>query len=101
MQVFLVYKNADMTEGRGPMVLDSIWLHQQDAENYANSRSGVMGIRGNQFHQRILDWILENDPEKHGTLPTTCRGWFCKMCFPHGGDWQVRPTEVMERYVIT
>ena len=31
-EVFLVYSNSDMIEGKGPMVLDSIWTTREAAE---------------------------------------------------------------------
>lgn len=41
--VFLVYKNSDMIEGRGLMVLDCVFSTLDAATQYANSKSGVMG----------------------------------------------------------
>lgn len=41
--VYLVQKNADMTEGRGPMVNDACFSKEATAKFYANSQRGVMG----------------------------------------------------------
>lgn len=86
--VYAVYKNSDMTEGRGPMVLDSLWWSEEDAWAYANKHLGVMGTKPFREHQ--------------GTCPTCgtkreteeCRGWACKICHKYGGDWQVKEMEV-------
>lgn len=35
MLVYVVLKNADFTEGRGPMVFNKIFANQEDAKQYA------------------------------------------------------------------
>lgn len=74
--VFGVYKQTDLTEGRGATVLDRTYAKESDAWNYANRHSGVMG-RG--------PW---------GDEHSLCPGWQCKQCWPYGGDWEVRRIRV-------
>lgn len=35
--VYVVMRNSDFTEGRGPMVMDSLWMNAKDAVRYAES----------------------------------------------------------------
>lgn len=56
MQIFLVYRNSDMTEGRGPMVVDCAFKHKEDAEAYIDMRPGVMGRRDNWRLRKSGDW---------------------------------------------
>ena len=47
-EIFMVYENADSTEGRGPMVIvpdSGFFLSEQEAWNFADTISGVMGRR--------------------------------------------------------
>lgn len=67
MKVFAVYRNADMTEGRGPMILHKVYRTKERAEEFANSQTGIMG------RKPITKWTDE--------------------AF---GDWQVRELEVFE-----
>jgi len=48
MKIFLVYRNSDLTEGRGPMVLDKIFLDRERSIKFALKQPGVMGITGRQ-----------------------------------------------------
>lgn len=48
MIVYLIFKNSDMTEGRGPMVLSKIMHDQCEAIAFALQQPGVMGIKGRQ-----------------------------------------------------
>jgi hypothetical protein len=57
--VYLVYKNADMTEGRGPMVLDSVWGTEEDAWEYADNQEGVMGRKCKWSAQKYGDWEVQ------------------------------------------
>lgn len=82
--VYAVYRNSDMTEGRGPMMLDSLWWTEDGAWEYANSRLGVMGRKPTQFHSGP---IRPNPPKE-------CLGWRCQYCWPYGGEWEVRKIEV-------
>lgn len=57
--VYAVYRNSDMTEGRGPMVLDKLFLYEDDAWNYANQQLGVMGYKprdGNWRNEEYGEW---------------------------------------------
>lgn len=39
----MVMKNSDMTEGRGPMIMDKLFEALHDAENYIDMKPGIMG----------------------------------------------------------
>jgi hypothetical protein len=67
--IYLVYKNSDMIEGRGPMVLDRIYQHEEEAWAYADQQPGVMGRKHNG-------------------------SWRDKRMWPYGGDWEVRPIPI-------
>jgi len=57
MIIFGVYKNSDMTEGRGPMVLDKLFANENDAIKYRESQLGVMG---RPLHlQDSGDWCIK------------------------------------------
>ena len=43
MKAYIVLRNADMTEGRGPMILDNLFFDRDEALNYVLGKSGVMG----------------------------------------------------------
>jgi hypothetical protein len=43
--VFVTRYNADMTEGRGPMVNDMAFSRREDAAQYIDGKHGVMGRR--------------------------------------------------------
>lgn len=78
-QVFVVFKNSDMTEGRGPMVIDSIFESYEKACDYMNTKDGVMG-RSGTYNNTVTGHIGE--------------GWQDKQSWPYGGDWQVKTYEV-------
>ena len=60
MEVFCVMRNADFTEGRGPMRLDRIFLNRDDAVDYMDSQPGVMGRRAKWSEEKVGgDWRLE------------------------------------------
>lgn len=59
MYVYLVKYNADMTEGRGPMMLSCIFSTRAEAEQYIDDKPGVMGIRRKWSQQQYGDWIVE------------------------------------------
>jgi hypothetical protein len=67
MQVWATYRNSDMTEGKGHMVLDKVFMYEQDAHEYINDQPGVFGRRA-----------------EHGWQNTNL------------GDWQVKPLWIME-----
>jgi hypothetical protein len=56
MNIHLVFKNADMTEGRGPMIFDSAWLSEQAAKDYIDSKPGVMGRLAKWSQEKYGDW---------------------------------------------
>jgi hypothetical protein len=68
-KVYLIFKNFDMTEGRGPMILDRVMGNRFDAEQFAMRQPGVMGVNNrqhlcNQVTRRGIqivdgDWIVE------------------------------------------
>lgn len=89
MKVYAVYKNLDMTEGRGPMVLDKIFLNREDAWEFANKQPGIMGRSGYRDHG-----MLSRYNSNYGNGDTACTGWSCTLCYPYGGDWEVRQLEV-------
>jgi hypothetical protein len=66
MEVFGVYRNSDMTEGRGPMVLDGIYESEAAACEYAGNQPGVMGLRGPNtgWEVRRLKIITNEDLEQ-------------------------------------
>jgi len=59
MKVYLTFKNADMTEGRGPMLPDRCFLKRTDAERYIDSMPGVMGMRAKWSKQKYGDWAIQ------------------------------------------
>lgn len=67
LTVYATYRNSDMTEGKGPMVLDKVFTDESDAQAYVDLQPGVMGRRPSDGWQNV----------KHG-------------------DWQVRPFQIME-----
>lgn len=69
MQVWATYRNLDMTEGKGPMVLDKVFMEERDAHEYVDGQEGVMGRK-----------------------PDPGVGWQNSMM----GDWQVKPLYIME-----
>lgn len=99
MIVFAVYKNSDMTEGRGPMVLDKLFLVRKMAVEYANSQKGVMGTSPFRDHKRARDVASEQYKAKWDD--PVCGGWFCKACHPSGGTWQIREFEVVTEGMVT
>ena len=78
--VYVVMKNSDFTEGRGPMVLDSIWSNPSEAILYANSlepygatlelgRYGsyaygqFIKIEARNIHEKFIDKRAEKEAE--------------------------------------
>jgi hypothetical protein len=47
--VWATYRNLDMTEGRGPMIMDKVFLNEEDAHVYVNEQEGVLGRRPSDF----------------------------------------------------
>jgi len=56
MKVYLTYRNADMTEGRGPMVPDRCFSERVFAEHYIDVQPGVMGRRCRWSQEKFGDW---------------------------------------------
>lgn len=72
MTVFATYRNADMIEGKGPMVMDKVFIDETDAHAYINQQAGVHGRKPSDF----------------GAVG----GWQNTQM----GDWQVRPLYILE-----
>ncbi len=43
--VYIVNVNVDFTEGRGPMVFDSVWSDGEEAIKYVSGKSGIYGSK--------------------------------------------------------
>jgi len=52
MKIYIVKKNADFIEGRGPMIIDKIFLKKEDAVAYIKNNKGIMG--GNQYDKPTI-----------------------------------------------
>lgn len=64
MKIYQTYYNADMTEGRGPMVPGPAFLHRQHAVEYVDAQPGVMGRRAKWSLEKYGDWEVR-DIEVH------------------------------------
>lgn len=42
-KVYVVMRNADFTEGRGPMLMHSLWLRGPEAVKFVESQDGIYG----------------------------------------------------------
>jgi hypothetical protein len=89
VEVYGVYANKDMTEGRGPIVLQKLFLHREDAWAFANKQPGVMGRSPYRDHKKLRD-------NGHPQFILECKGWECTLCHPYGGEWEVRMLRVHE-----
>lgn len=58
MKVYMTYRNADTTEGRGPMVPDKCFSKLEDANDYIDLQSGVMGRKAKWSEQKHGDWYV-------------------------------------------
>lgn len=57
--VYIVKRNADTNEGRGPMVVDSIWTDDHDeVAKYIDSKPGVQGRRMKWSRESHGDWTM-------------------------------------------
>lgn len=54
MEVVVVKKNADFTEGRGPMLVDKIFDSMEAAEAYIAEQPGIYGSK--QGKSRYGEW---------------------------------------------
>jgi len=53
--VFVVKRNYDMTEGRGPMVLDCLFADVDEAVDYICGQTGVSGVKtGLRYNPQII-----------------------------------------------
>ena len=57
--VWLTFKNADMTEGRGPMIPDLCFTTKQLADEYIDLQPGCMGRRGKWSTESYGDWQVK------------------------------------------
>lgn len=63
--VFVLKRNADTTEGRGPMVLHSVWGVEVEAKRFMDKQPGVMGRRAKWSSGPLAsggDWTIEEFP---------------------------------------
>lgn len=56
--VFIVMKNADMNEGRGPNIIDSVWFFRERASEYIDIQPGVQGRRCKWSEEKFGDWYI-------------------------------------------
>lgn len=64
--VYLVFRNADMTEGRGPMVFDKkVFSSFETAADYTDRQTGVMGRKAKWSEQEYGDWQIRIAEVKH------------------------------------
>lgn len=57
--IYLTQRNSDMTEGRGPMVNDAAFADEQDAKDYIDKQTGIMGRSpqsGKWSTEKYGDW---------------------------------------------
>jgi len=59
IKIYLAKRNSDMTEGRGPMVLDSAFTKKVDCDAYIDSKPGVFGRKGPWSVEPFGDWETE------------------------------------------
>lgn len=61
MKVYATRKNGDMNEGRGPMVIDKVFLHRKHAEEYIDDKPGIMGRQSDKgwSNEKYGDWDIE------------------------------------------
>lgn len=62
IKVWGTYKNGDITEGKGPMVLEKLFLHEDDAHTYINGQQGVFGRKAPEAgwqNSRLGDWEVK------------------------------------------
>lgn len=48
-KVFVIMKNSDFTEGRGPMDIHKIKKKEQDAVDYVMSQEGIYGSEQREY----------------------------------------------------
>jgi hypothetical protein len=57
--VYGLYYNSDMTEGRGPMLLHSIWDNWAECVKFMDKQTGIMGRKAKWSTQKYGDWRIE------------------------------------------
>lgn len=57
--IYMTMRNADMTEGRGPMVQDLCFSGRELAAEYIDQQPGVMGRRGKWSEDKFGDWKIQ------------------------------------------
>lgn len=71
MKLYAVTRNSDFTEGRGPMLTDSLWFDRKKALRYMNGKRGIMGrkpLSGSWDSEKFCrDWeikelVTQDDP---------------------------------------
>lgn len=70
MKAYVARRNADTTEGRGPMIPDAYFLNKKDAEAHIDPQEGVMGRKapsGRWSQERYGDWDIV-EVEVHASL---------------------------------
>jgi len=60
MEVYIVAKNADFTEGRGPMRFHKVFSAFKKADDYIMSCKGLFGSE--QYKDKVYNW---NDYIEH------------------------------------
>lgn len=60
--VYVVMRNADLIEGRGPMVFDSVWDDRDSAAKHIDDKPGVMGRKQKWSEQKFGDWEIIEAP---------------------------------------
>lgn len=59
MKIYLTKVNADLTEGRGPMVNDLAFVSREYAADYIDNMPGIMGRRAKWSKEKYGDWIID------------------------------------------
>lgn len=62
--VFCVFYNSDFTEGRGPFVLDSVWISYEEAAKYIDNKPGIQGVKQkwSSLNSEYNDWYIKELP---------------------------------------
>lgn len=58
-KVFVVLKNSDFTEGRGPMLIHKVFKNIESAHGYIMSQKGIYG--STQYHQINMGVNINNE----------------------------------------
>lgn len=61
--VYIVKRQSDTTEGRGPMAFDSVWADdREEVAAYIDDKPGVMGRTKKWSEELHGDWTMERYP---------------------------------------